>query len=78
MPSHDTVFDPTLGERRNHLRELADLEPNDFVNERGKSRVCFALDGDGYQAFNPLAAGLACQFERQGAVAGDESESVEF
>ena len=68
LAGHDAVLDAPVGEGGDHLRELADLEPDDFVHQRGKRGVRLAFDRHGDEPLDPLPAGF---FGKEPAAAND-------
>ena len=76
LAGHDALLDAAAGEGGDHLRELADLEPDDFVHQRGEGRIGLAFEGDRDEAFYPLAAGFLGEEQRQRPVAGDDAQGL--
>ena len=68
---------PRLGEGGDHLRELADPEPDDFVHQRGERGVGLAFEGDGDEPLDPLAARLFGEDQGQRTVAGDDPKAFD-
>ena len=76
LARHDALADAAAGEGGDHLRELADLEPDDLVHQRGERGVGFAFERDGHEPLDPLAAGFSGEDQRQRTIAGDNPQAV--
>jgi hypothetical protein len=74
LAGHDALLHAPAGEGGNHLADLADVEPDEVVHERGERGIGFALGGDGDDAFDAGGAGQPGEFERQRAAAGNEAD----
>lgn len=58
-------------------RRVANFQPDNLVHQFSKFRVGFVFEGNGNQAIHTCGAGQARQFERQRAVAGDDSQTLD-
>jgi hypothetical protein len=74
LAGHDALLDAAAGEGGNHLADLADIEPDDLIHQRGECGVGLALGGDGDDALDAGGAGQPREIERQRAAAGDEAD----
>lgn len=76
LADHDALGNAAAGEGIDEFVELADLEPDDFVDERGEVGICFAFKGDCDQAADAGAASFARERKRQRTIAGDDAKRI--
>jgi hypothetical protein len=68
------MFDGMAGKDRDQFGELADSQPNDFVDERSQCRISFSFETDSEELSDAQAARLPGKYQRQGSVAGDDAQ----
>jgi hypothetical protein len=73
LSKHDALTDPMVRQRCDHLGKLADLDPDDLIDQLGELRIGLVLERHGDKALDPEAAGLAGKQERQRPATGDEA-----
>ena len=78
LPDHDALMNIAAGEGGNHLGKLADLEPDDFVHQRGQCGIGLSIKRDGDKAFDTQCAGLPGENQWQETIAGNHSQGVEL
>ena len=77
LTGHNAISYATVGEGFDHLRELADFDPDQFVHQISQRAVRLTLEPNRNQAFDTLGAGLAGELERQSPVAGNDADAIE-
>jgi hypothetical protein len=77
LAEHHAMPDASLGQSRNHPRKLSDLDPRNFIHERGQLGIRFALECDSYESFNSHTSGLAGKHQRQRPASGDDTARLD-